>query len=225
MFIAGSGRVGRVESIYASLAHNIHTKTEIRTAKSLIDRMSPNIANDKDFEMAFAHAYVSKTKLERYYLTMLERTAGGKELPELVPSDDTKAVNLEHVLPINPSDSGNEDPSDGADDTGRIGNLVLLNAKINAAIGNESFEKKRPLLAASEPFAATANERSRITKTGELLKSMTGRRGSRQACRKDMVDEDWLTPTLPPIAPRDQCDRNAGRALIAVAFLKHALKA
>jgi hypothetical protein len=154
MFIAGSGRVGRVESIYASLAHNIHTKTEIRTAKSLIDRMSPNIANDKDFEMAFAHAYVSKTKLERYYLTMLERTAGGKELPELVPSDDTKAVNLEHVLPINPSDSGNEDPSDGADDTGRIGNLVLLNAKINAAIGNESFEKKRPLLAAS-PFLLT----------------------------------------------------------------------
>lgn len=33
LFIAGSGRIGRVESIYATLAHSIHTQTEPRTAK------------------------------------------------------------------------------------------------------------------------------------------------------------------------------------------------
>jgi hypothetical protein len=155
MFVAGSGRVGRVENIYASLAHNIHTKTELRTAKALADRMAPNIANDRDFEAAFARAYVSKTKLARYYLGTLERTAGGKGLPELVPNDDTKAVNLEHVLPINPAHAGNEDLDDGAGYTARIGNLVLLNAKINATIGNDSFEKKRTLLASS-PFLLTS---------------------------------------------------------------------
>lgn len=154
MFVAGSGRVGRVESIYASLAHNIHTKTEIRTAKSLADRMAPNIANDTDFEAAFARAYVSKTRLARYYLGMLERTAAGKELPELIPNDDTKAVNLEHILPINPVDARDEAFDDGADYTGRIGNLVLLNAKTNAIIGNDSFERKRQLLASS-PFLLT----------------------------------------------------------------------
>ena len=69
MFIAGSGRVGRVESIYAALAHNIHSKTDIRTAKALAERMSSNIANDRDFEDSFARAYVSKTKLARYYLS------------------------------------------------------------------------------------------------------------------------------------------------------------
>jgi len=154
MFVAGSGRVGRVESIYASLAHNIHTKTEIRTAKALADRMTPNIANDKDFEAAFARAYVSKTKLARYYLGMLERTAAARELPELIPNDDISAVNLEHILPINPADGSGEHLDDGADYTSRIGNLVLLNAKVNATIGNDSFEKKRPLLASS-PFLLT----------------------------------------------------------------------
>ncbi len=56
MFIAGSGRVGRVENIYAGLAHSIHTKTDIRTAKALSDRMASNIASDRDFEVAFTRA-------------------------------------------------------------------------------------------------------------------------------------------------------------------------
>ena len=154
MFIAGSGRVGRVESIYAALAHNIHTKTDIRTARALAERMAPNIANDRDFEEAFARAYVSKTKLARYYLATLERTAGGKTLPELVPNDDTNAVNLEHVLPINPTEADFREFGDASGYTSRIGNLVLLNAKINAAAGNDSFEHRRQYLEDS-PFVLT----------------------------------------------------------------------
>jgi hypothetical protein len=154
MFIAGSGRVGRVEGIYAALAHNIHTKTDIRTAKGLADRMMANIANDWDFEEAFAKAYVSKTKLARYYLSTLERTAGGKGLPDLVPNEDTNAVNLEHVLPINPTEADFEEFGDASGYASRIGNLVLLNAKINSTVGNDSFEAKRPLLGAS-PFLLT----------------------------------------------------------------------
>jgi hypothetical protein len=154
MFIAGSGRVGRVEGVYATLAHNIHTKTEIRSARELADRMAANIANDRDFEEAFARAYVSKTKLARYYLGTLERTASGIELPDLVPNEDTNAVNLEHVLPINPAEANSEEFMDASGYTARIGNLVLLSAKINSIAGNDSFELKRPLLDAS-PFLLT----------------------------------------------------------------------
>jgi hypothetical protein len=154
MFIAGSGRVGRVEGIYAGLAHNIHTKTDIRTAKELADRMAAHIANDRDFEEAFARAYVAKTKLARYYLGTLERTARGKGLPDLVPNEDTNAVNLEHVLPINPTEVDSEELGDASDHTSRIGNLVLLNAKINSTAGNDSFEAKRSLLESS-PFLLT----------------------------------------------------------------------
>jgi hypothetical protein len=154
MFIAGSGRVGRVESIYAALAHSIHSKTEIRTAKSLSERMASNIANDRDFEDAFARAYVSKTKLARYYLGMLERTASGKDLPELVPNDDTTAVNLEHILPLNSRDTDTTDFGESSDYTSRIGNLVLLNAKLNSAAGNGDFQSKRIILENS-PFLLT----------------------------------------------------------------------
>jgi hypothetical protein len=154
MFIAGSGRVGRVESTYAALAHNIHTKTEIRTAEALADRMASNIANDKDFEEAFAKAYVSKTKLGRYYLTALERAAGGKGLPDLVPNEDISAVNLEHILPLNPTHADVQEFGDSADYTSRIGNLVLLNARINSIAGNDSFKSKRHLFDTS-PFLLT----------------------------------------------------------------------
>lgn len=154
MFIAGTGRVGRVESIYAGLAHHIHTKTDIRTAKELADRMAGNIANDRDFEEAFAKAYVSKTKLARYYLGMLERTAGGKGLPDLVPNEDTNAVNLEHVLPINPTQTASDEFGDASDYTSRIGNLVLLNAKINSTVGNDRFEAKRSIFC-TRPFLLT----------------------------------------------------------------------
>ena len=141
--------MGRVESIYAGLAHSIHTKTDIRTAKALAERMAPNIANDKDFETAFATAYVSKSKLARYYLATLERTAGGKALSELVLNEDTKAVNLEHILPVNPPSDETGDVDDAAGYASRIGNLVLLNARGNSAAGNAAFDAKRPVFAAS----------------------------------------------------------------------------
>jgi hypothetical protein len=116
--------------------------------------MASNIANDRDFEDAFARAYVSKTKLARYYLGMLERTASGKDLPELVPNDDTTAVNLEHILPLNSRDTDTTDFGESSDYTSRIGNLVLLNAKLNSAAGNGDFQSKRIILENS-PFLLT----------------------------------------------------------------------
>lgn len=154
MFIAGSGRVGRVENIYATLAHQIHSKTEIRTAQALAERMAPNIASDREFEEAFARAYVSKTKLARYYLAKLEGTSLGKGSPELVPTADTAAVNLEHVLPIHATGSDAQVFEEFRDYTSRLGNLVLLNAKANSIVGNDTFEAKRPILARS-PFTLT----------------------------------------------------------------------
>ncbi len=159
LYIAGTGRVGRVESIYASLAHTIHNKTEITTAKGLAERMSPNLANDSDFEKAFAIARVGKSKLARYYLDALERSLAGQAAPDLVPNEDTKAVNLEHVMPFNPSDAEHtyadlDTGDDIASYVTRIGNLVLLNARQNSLAGNENFVTKRPMLAKS-PFQLT----------------------------------------------------------------------
>ena len=156
MFIAGSGRIGRVENVYATLAHQINSKIEIRTAKTLAERMAPNIASDREFEEAFARAYVSKTKLARYYLAKLEGAASGKGSPELIPNTDTAAVNLEHVLPIHATNVDAQRSEEYQDYTSRLGNLVLLNAGANSTIGNDTFEAKRSVFASS-PFALTKN--------------------------------------------------------------------
>jgi hypothetical protein len=154
-FIAGAGKLGRVESQYASLANAVHKK-EIKTASALADAMRPELANDEQFEAAFAVAAVSKESLARYYLDSLERChQGDEDRPELVPAEDTSKVNLEHILPENPHDNWPiVDTQTAQDYYNRIGNIALMNAKKNAALGNASFKKKRAALASS-PFALT----------------------------------------------------------------------
>ncbi|HEV7268473.1 MAG TPA: DUF262 domain-containing HNH endonuclease family protein [Falsiroseomonas sp.] len=152
LFIAGSGRVGRVESIYASMAYDIHKTKDLRSATALAERMAPHLASDTDFEAAFAIAHVGRPKIARYYLDALERKLRGDGSPDLVPNADVTVVNLEHVLPLSPTD---DDPaSELASFQSRLGNLVLLNARQNAMSGNDSFERKKAVLLGS-PFLVT----------------------------------------------------------------------
>jgi hypothetical protein len=155
LFIAGAGKLGRVEAQYASLANAIHRK-EIKTASALSDAMRPELPNDEQFEAAFAVADVSKESLARYYLDSLERChQGDEDRPELVPAEDTSKVNLEHILPENPHNNWPKIDAQAARDYyNRIGNIALMNAKKNAALGNASFKKKRASLADS-PFTLT----------------------------------------------------------------------
>ncbi|GBQ29992.1 DUF262 domain-containing protein [Gluconacetobacter azotocaptans] len=188
MFIADSGRVGRLESIYASLAHNIHTKIGIRTAEALVQRMAPHVANDRDFRDAFAKCHVSKTKLARYYLMALERSADNSGLPEQVPNEDTKAVNLEHVLPIKPESFDIESFEDAASYTTRLGNLVLLNARLNSSAGNADFTSKR-LAFSKSPFVITKG-------VAEYKKWGPEEIENRQAHLADLAVRTWPINTL-----------------------------
>ena len=51
LFIAGAGRVGRVESKYASLAHTIHTKQTIKTAEHLGKECASTCQQTKNSDM------------------------------------------------------------------------------------------------------------------------------------------------------------------------------
>jgi len=124
--------------------------------------MSSNIANDRDFETAFAVAYVSKSKLARYYLEALERTHCGDLLPELILNRDTNAVNLEHVMPQTALIINSPNVDEDASYVNRIGNLVLLNAKKNSSLGNDDFAKKR-LVFAESAFQLTKDVAGRST--------------------------------------------------------------
>jgi len=156
LFIAGAGRVGRVESVYARLGHEIHTKGKILSAEDLAKQMKPYIATDDEFRQAFATAKVGQAKLARYYLDALQRKQDAQDdKPELVPNDDTSQVNLEHVIPLNFNEAHwrelDREVAEGL--YSRLGNMALLNARKNSKIGAVGLEKRDTFK--STPFSLT----------------------------------------------------------------------
>lgn len=151
LFIAGHGRIGRVEEDYASMAHAIHNG-DITKAAQLVERMAGKIAKDAEFEIAFSTAAVSKEALARYYLHTLERFHRAEiGNADLVPHGEVTQVNLEHILPKNPGKNWPELTDEVAiDQYNRLGNLVLLNAETNSRLGNSTFKDKAKEISKSE---------------------------------------------------------------------------
>ena len=143
--IAGGGRSGTVEQAIARAARDVSVAS-ITTASKLADQMAKVVPTDREFEAAFARARVSKHALARYYLRSLELKLQGDPEPEWIPNVDI-VINLEHVLPENPEKNWSSfDPSMGSIYHSRLGNMVLLKAKINSQIGNKGFAEKRKFL-------------------------------------------------------------------------------
>jgi hypothetical protein len=155
-FLIVGGRGGLLDRNY-SVAANLVTTGDIKTAAQLFSQLSAAIPTDAVFAAAFADARVSQNYFARYLLRALEQQHAGRAEPEFVPSDDESSINLEHVLPENPG--GNwpgVDADVGAAQFRRIGNMVLLQASKNVLIGNGGFDKKLPVLKEST-FKLTAN--------------------------------------------------------------------
>lgn len=152
--VAGGGPSGTLEKAYTDRALMV-TKGKIKTAKELANEMVKDIPSDTQFQAAFTVATVSKSYLARYYLRALELKVKDNPEPELVPNEDT-VITLEHVLPENPDREGWTDISEDAAlaNYKRLGNMVLLQASKNSAIGNKRFEDKRQTLQAS-PYYLT----------------------------------------------------------------------
>jgi hypothetical protein len=148
LIVGGSGG-GTIEKLYCDTAQKV-LSGEITTALALANDINKWVPSDSEFESAFAHVRVSKAFLARYYLRALERFEMKEEQPEFVPNQNSDEVNLEHVLPQNPSAEWCQISPELAQTLySRLGNLVLLQEKINSEIGNSLFEAKKPLLAAS----------------------------------------------------------------------------
>src|SRR5688572_26750959 len=75
----------------------------------------------------------------------------------LVPNPNEEEVNLEHVLPLKPEKGWPEfDDETARAYQRRVGNMVLLQQKLNASLKSAPFSKKRPILASSQ-FSLTAD--------------------------------------------------------------------
>jgi hypothetical protein len=84
-------------------------------------------------------------------LTALERATAGDAEPELVPNQNVEQVNLEHVLPRNPTaaDWPAFDEEQRQSMRLMLGNQALLKKNQNRQLGNQPFSAKKPTLAAS----------------------------------------------------------------------------
>lgn len=146
--IAGGGRGGVLDKAYGEMAQGVY-EGKVTTAKGLAEQMEPHVPTDAVFEAAFKEARVTQSYLARYYLRALELKARNEPDPELIPNDEKDTINLEHIIPENPSDEWRVDPQAAEALHNRLGNLVLLRAKENVRIGNKSPAVKLKALANS----------------------------------------------------------------------------
>lgn len=140
---------GTLEGYYGRTALEIHD-SKIKNTTQVASAMASIVPDDEAFESAFTSARVSQAALARYYLRALQLKADGIKEPQYVPNDSAE-ITLEHILPQSPSaDWKSLDEDTVLAFTKRIGNMVLLQASQNAAVGNKPFSAKRATLQSSE---------------------------------------------------------------------------
>ncbi|OAG26684.1 DUF262 domain-containing protein [Thermodesulfatator autotrophicus] len=144
----GSGTIEREFSKQAKLIN----EGRISNAKELLNSAIDLIPPDEQFQKAFEIATVSKSYIARYYLRKIEQEY--RTTLELAPIKNPEKVNLEHILPESPIDLHTDWPDfdESLHKTyyRRIGNLTLLDKKMNSDIGNGPFEGKKAIYKESE---------------------------------------------------------------------------
>jgi hypothetical protein len=139
--ITGKTGGGSSESGYSEAGSKINTGTvrDASALKTLLETFNPN---DDEFENAFSVSTVTKSPIARYYLQSLERFYLKDSQPELVPNTNQEEVNLEHILPQNPSDLWTMPADQMKKLYKRIGNLTLMSSNANSAVENAAFSEK-----------------------------------------------------------------------------------
>jgi len=140
--VSGVAGGGVIERYYGLRAKEI-SDGEIKTAKDLALKMSPIVPNDEVFKSAFGFASVRRTKIARYYLRAIDLHQKGEKNPQFIPNEDTRAVNLEHILPENPGPGWKVAKDVATNYFRRLGNQCLLGSVKNSTVGNKSFSDKK----------------------------------------------------------------------------------
>lgn len=140
--IVGGVGGGTLERIYSESAKAVYDGT-IKTPEAVIKAFT-TLPVDSSFEQAFAVAQISRQNLARFYLSKLENGGAKNDVQELIPNNNVGHVNLEHILPLNLSESWlklwKQDEARGYQR--RLGNMALLNSKENSKLGNDDFHSK-----------------------------------------------------------------------------------
>lgn len=169
------------ERVYNQIANQI-TKGVLTDSKNLIQALSKIYPDDNIFKLAFREKEFKTTnshhrQLVRYILFQLEKQISGQEF-----DFESPAYNLEHILPENPSESWSYMEEYNQDRfIYRLGNLTLLEKKINRNLGNQSYDNKIKAYSDSD-FGLTAsipeyypqwNEKAIVSRQSQMAKLAT----------------------------------------------------
>jgi Protein of unknown function DUF262/Protein of unknown function (DUF1524) len=147
--IVGRSGSGPLETNYSDRARAI-SEGEIKTASQLWKGMQQLIPADAEFAEAFRLATVSTQYLARYYLGVIEAY---KRSPtsEVIVNPNEERVTLEHIMPQSDSADWTHIPTEQREGyRRRIGNLTLLDKKLNEKAGNISFQAKKQVFSQSD---------------------------------------------------------------------------
>jgi hypothetical protein len=132
-----------MERNYCDMANAVHLG-KIKTVAQLDAAAVGIVPTDAQFQTQFETVRVNVSKLARYYLRSLERTAEEQPNPEFVVIEEAAIVNLEHIMPTAPSaEWPNATERDIESHGNRLGNLLLLQADLNAKIDRHDFDTKK----------------------------------------------------------------------------------
>ncbi len=151
--VAGRLGTGTTEDGAGECARSVRAGSVTSVAK-LSSALGAAGVSDADFVDAFRIYRTRNSKQARYLLRAIEvqRRTDDSVSVELTPNQDETKINLEHVLPRNPTKG--TWPAYSDDDVAafahRLGNLVLLSATLNRKLKNGDYSSKEPHLAASE---------------------------------------------------------------------------
>lgn len=141
----------RLEDCIYRVARSLRGSRDFEAATEALAAFAPA---DSEFEVAFRSASITRRDSARYILRELEQNRRSTE--ELMVAAPSK-VHVEHIYPQTPR-SEVRLPNHGAV-VNRIGNLTLLDRRLNAAAKNGTFWEKKPYY-----------ERSEILLTRDLLR-------------------------------------------------------
>lgn len=138
-----------LEPLYHELAKGI-LNTSLNTPALAFTVLQKLYPTDDKFERDFSELSLStsgqRAKLVRYVLCKIESACAGLHCDWL-----SDPATIEHVLPENPGESWDEvvSPDRHAQLVYRLGNLTLLDKRLNRDAGNRAFAEKRVLYAQS----------------------------------------------------------------------------
>jgi hypothetical protein len=148
--ITGDTGGGTLEIEFSNQAQLISTE-KIKTFAQLKKSINNLIPTNETFKKAFEIANVSKSYIARYYLSEIERSY--HTTVEQETSKNTENVNLEHILPEKADlkkDWSNFSEEQHKSYCHRIGNLTLLDKKMNSNEKSSAFKSKQKTYATSE---------------------------------------------------------------------------